>query len=364
MGLTGIFGGKRGRLLETGQTTCYHVGDDGDYEAGLGKAYTILTTGGYSGTSNLDVPSYAAATIAFAATTPGTITDTANGLAHILTGDTIVVKGSASNDGTYAVSTGGVAGTVRTTEATVLEAAGAYVKLYKRAAHSNNAVLDRHTGLMWSRYTSNAERVGAASTGTLNWYDAATCFTLHPAGADLQMIAAPTNTLRIVGGAGEVARYDVGDIIVCSGFANAVNNLPGYYVVSVTVNGADLDIVLDPVNNVLVAEAAGGARDIKLVCRSIFGYAAAARAASLGGHTDWRVPADIELVNLRNTEVATAVPDAVAFPGWPTTAAVWTATTCPAPPTNAMQVLFAYGRLDRSGKTTSTFFVTVLRGGA
>jgi len=62
--------------------------------------------------------------IAFAATTPGTITDTGNGLAFVQTGDTIIVSGSADNEGTYVVSTGNVAGTIRTTEATTLEAAG------------------------------------------------------------------------------------------------------------------------------------------------------------------------------------------------------------------------------------------------
>jgi len=342
MGMGLMFGYRRGRLLQTGQTTPYHVADDGDYEAGLDKVYTIYTADQYSGTVNLDVPHYAAATIAFAATTPGTITDAANGLATFLTGDTIVIRGSALNDGVYAVSTGGVAGTIRTTEPTVLEAAGAPFKIYKRTTHSNNAVWDRRTGRMWSRYTSSAEKVGIASGGLLNWYDAATCFTLHGAAADLQMIAA-SNTLRIVGGAGEIAAYDVGDIIVCSGFANAVNNLPGYYVISVTVAGADLDIVLDPVNNTLISEAAGGARDIKLVCRSIYGYCAAARAVSLGGYTDWRIPYDVELVSLRNMEAPNALPNAAAFPGWPSGSYLWSATTRPHNTSLAMYVDFYIG---------------------
>lgn len=354
-----VFGQRRARLLKTGQTTCYHVGDDGDVEAGLSKDYYVLTTGQYNGTVNLDVPSYANNGIAFAATTPGTITDTGAGLAHVLTGDTIVVKGSGLNDGVYTVSTGGVAGTIRTTEATLLEAAGAYVKIYKRAAHSNNCVLDRRTGLMWSRYTSNGEKVGAASTGILNWYDATTCFTLHPAAADLQMIAA-SNTLRIVGGAGEIARYHVGDIVVCSGFANAANNLPGYYVVSVTVNGADLDIVLNPINNVLVTEAAAGARNIKLVCRSIFGYCAAANAVSLGGYTDWRVPTDIELSNLRNMETPNALPNAVAFPGWPT-AYIWSSATQPNSTTDARVVRFLNGYVVYYTKG-SVYVVGLVRG--
>ena len=355
-----MFGYRRGRLLETGQVTPYHVADDGDYEAGLPQVYTIYTLGQYSGTVNLDVPHYANNGIAFAATTPGTITDAANGLVTFLTGDTVVVKGSVNNDGVYTISTGGVAGVIRTVEPTVLEGAGAYVKLYKRTTHSNNAVWDRKTGRMWSRYTSNAELVGELSTGTLVWYDTARCYTLHPAAADLQMIAA-TSTLRIVGGAGEIARYDVGDIIDCGGFANAANNLTGYPILSVTVNGADLDIVLDPVNNVLVNEAAGGARDIRLVCRSAFGYCAAANAVSLGGYNDWTIPPDTVLASLRNMEAPTARPDAAAFPGWVTTV-VLTSTSYPTDATAVMAVNFFTGGLASAPKVNA-YLTTLVRGG-
>ena len=41
------------RLLKTGQTISYHAGDDGDLELGVPKRYTALTTGQYSGTSNI-----------------------------------------------------------------------------------------------------------------------------------------------------------------------------------------------------------------------------------------------------------------------------------------------------------------------
>ena len=39
--------------LKTGQTTSYETGDDGDLELGVSKKYTALTTGQYSGTSNI-----------------------------------------------------------------------------------------------------------------------------------------------------------------------------------------------------------------------------------------------------------------------------------------------------------------------
>lgn len=39
--------------LKTGQTIKYHDGDDGDFEKGVAKSYTILATGQYSGTTNI-----------------------------------------------------------------------------------------------------------------------------------------------------------------------------------------------------------------------------------------------------------------------------------------------------------------------
>ena len=162
---------RAGLLLKTGQTTPYSSElDDGYYEKGLAKRYAILTTGQYANTSNIDLIHLTGTGIAFAATTPGTITDTGNGLAIFKTDDVLIVTGSASNDGTYNISTGNVAGTIRTTEATVLEAAGATVSLAKREALSNNCVLDLNTGLMWARYTSAQNAVmGAASNGKMPW---------------------------------------------------------------------------------------------------------------------------------------------------------------------------------------------------
>lgn len=51
---------KRGLLLATGQTTSYGSGtgvDDGALQKGIVKAYTILTTGQYSGTTNITINS-------------------------------------------------------------------------------------------------------------------------------------------------------------------------------------------------------------------------------------------------------------------------------------------------------------------
>lgn len=43
--------------LQTGQTTSYETGDDGDLEKGIAKEYTILTTGRYAGTINITINS-------------------------------------------------------------------------------------------------------------------------------------------------------------------------------------------------------------------------------------------------------------------------------------------------------------------
>jgi len=350
------------RLLQTGQTTVYHAGDDGAYQKGAAKpaaSYDIKTTGSQSGTTAVDCPHYAAATLAFVAATKK-ITDSANGLATILTGDTIRVRGSTSNDGIYTVATGGVAGEIVTTEALVDGIAGAYVSLYKRALPSNNTVRDLNTGLEWLRYTTGgpALKLGPVSDGTLSWYDATKCYTLHPAAADVAMIAG--NILRVTG-TDESTRYHPGDLLVCAGFANAVNNLPGYPVVSVSFTGGNTDIVLNPLGATLVAEAAAGSRSISLVCRSIFGFAAAANAVALGGFTDWRIPNDVELKNLCDMEAPTAAPEATAFPSWPLSDYFWSATTLPSSTTNAMVVYFYNGNVVSVAKA-ATYYCALVRG--
>jgi len=41
------------KILKTGQTVSYQVGDDGDLESGVSRSYTVLTTGQYSGAINI-----------------------------------------------------------------------------------------------------------------------------------------------------------------------------------------------------------------------------------------------------------------------------------------------------------------------
>ena len=344
------------------QTTKFAAGDSGDYRHGIAPAYNILTTDQYSGTVNLDVAAYAAPTISFDAATKE-IRDSANGMAQFKTGDTIVIYGSVGNNlAVLTVATGNDATKAIVAEAIIDEAAGAYVTILKRAAHSNNAVADLNTQLMWARYTSKGEKLGVASGGKLTWNDAATSCTLHPAAADLS-IDATTKILKIAGGAAEIVRYKTGTQIVLSGFANSANNLAGGFRVDVVAaNGADLDITLWPgYRNTLVTEAAGGSRSIKLVTNNIFSYAAAANAASLGGFTDWRPPEDRDMVDIRDMEQPTAVPNSAAFPSWPTDDYIWSATTTPTTTSYAVFVSFVNGSVYYSLKTTA-YYAALLRG--
>jgi len=354
-----------GGLPKTMQTTSYHVGDNGDLETGVNQSFTVLTTGQFSGTTAIDHPHYAAATLTFAAA-DDSITDAAAGLVTFLDADTIRVRGSALNDGVYTVSvgTGATAGHFHVDQPLADEAAGAYVTICKRASPSNNAVIDNNTGIMWKRYptalTAGSEKVGVASNGLMNWYDTGTCYTLHPAAADLQMM---TTGIKIVGGAAELPRYFAGMVIDPSGFANAVNNFPGYRVTSVAVNGADLDILLWCGNNILIAEAAAGARDIRVECRSIFAYCGAANAASFGGYTNWRIPNDIELVSIRDMEAPTGVPNAVAFPNWSAAGSYIWSSTYRVDATHFANLYFMdVGWITANDKTLNVFACEIIRG--
>lgn len=349
-------GAAEGGLLETGQTTCYSVFDDGDQEIGLDKAYTVLTLGDYSGNTNIEVAHYAAGTISF--TLAGSVVaDAAGGLVTFLAGDTVVIKGSALNDGVYTVAVGANPAQFTTVEALVDEVAGAVVSLYKRAAHSNNAVDDDEKGLQWSRNTSTAERVGPTSNGLLNWYDVATRFTIYT-GANTVSVIMPGNIIRVIGGAA-LTQFHVGDMIQCAGFANPDNNLPNMYVVSATINGADLDIVVDPGEEVLIAEGAVG-DTIYLNCRSIYNYMAGARSASLSNLTDWRPPNEEEIQSIKNMEVPSGAPDAVAFPVWPGATYVWSSTTAPNDVTQAIACRYGRGTVINFAKT-ATYYCALVR---
>ena len=159
--------GYTSKLLKTGQTTQYDSElDDGYYEVGVAKSYTVNTTGAQSGTTNVDLAHYisGAGAISFNNTTKK-ITDSGSGLAIFKTGD-IILTSSANNPGPFTVTTGNVAGEIVCSGATFTDEtpAGA-VTISKREAISNNTVLDNNTGLTWLRYPSL--KMGAKSNGAL-----------------------------------------------------------------------------------------------------------------------------------------------------------------------------------------------------
>lgn len=161
--------GYTSKLIKTGQTTQYDSElDDGYYEVGVAKSYTINTTGAQSGTSNVDLAHYAggAGAIAFNNTTHK-ITDSGNGLAMFKTND-VILTDSAANPGPFTVTTGNVAGEIVCSGATFTDEtpAGA-VTISKREAISNNTVLDNNTGLEWMR--SPFVKMGSSSNGKVPW---------------------------------------------------------------------------------------------------------------------------------------------------------------------------------------------------
>jgi len=169
-GASAIWTAFRARLLKTGQTTQYNSElDDGYYEKGFAKAYEILTAGQFSGTVNVDLIHLTNAGISFDS---GTKEIRAAGLMGIFVaggGETIVVTGSTSNDGTYTTASAD-ANKIVVNEALADEAAGATVSIAKRESHSNNCVLDLMTGLMWMRYGSYSPgKMGDAGDGKMPW---------------------------------------------------------------------------------------------------------------------------------------------------------------------------------------------------
>jgi len=94
----------------------------------------------------------------------------------------------------------------------------------------------------------------------------------------------------------------------------------------------------------------------------IFAFVAAANAAKLAGYSDWRIPNETELANLRDMEQPDAAPDAVAFPGWPTSDWFWSSTTFPSSVDSAMIVHFYSGYVGADSKVNG-HFVALVRGG-
>ncbi len=360
----------KGLPLATGQSTVYAARDDADILAGLPKPtarYQVNTAGPFSLTTPVYLPCFAQSDLIF--TVIGrTITSVTGGLTAIIAGDRIRLRGSTLNDisaaadGCYLVTTA-IANTITldaTTPPVADEISAVPITIAKQALHSNNTVLDLNTGLEWLRYGSySPAKLGAASDGLLLW--TATTVTIHAAAANLQMIAGGKGlcTVKVVGHAGEILRYWPGYSYSFTGFANAVNKLPGFRCVSVTVNGLDLDLVMATGNRTCIAEVAGVNGAINLSCNGIFGFANACIAAGVGGYSDWRVMNSFECWGIPNLQ--TDYPDAAVFPSVPGDT-LWTASTSHQ---NTSAAFRSYGGIAEQFPVTKTNvgFAMLVRGG-
>lgn len=270
---------------------------------------TALDTGQYSGTFDFEVVAKVKNTLSFASGTKR-ITDSANQMTQIKTGDTIRVVGSVSNDGLYKVATGSIAGYCVVNEALVDEVAGAWIQLHKKASLSNNCVYDRRTGLIWAK-NCMPNTLGVtgyycfATGGTLN------VVTAHAADGNVGFDA-PTCTFRVVGGAGELPKYRAGMTIGASGFTNPHTNLLGYPILSVAVDGADLLIQVKDIGQTKVTEAPGGSRALLLGMSTFQSVLSWANTYGFAGHYDWRVPSAQEFLSLVNFSNYYCVPSGFA----------------------------------------------------
>lgn len=92
----------------------------------------------------------------------------------------------------------------------------------------------------------------------------------------------------------------------------------------------------------------------------IFPFAAAANAALLAGHTNWRVPNLLQLLSILDYEATNAMPNATAFPSFPSIF-MFTSTTAPNAITFALQVSSVSGQVSGLLKT-STLQILLVRG--
>ncbi len=159
-------------LYATGQITGYPVGseemDDAYYLKGEPKAYLVLTLNQFADTVNIDLTHLVSDSGAFVALTQ-TYTDAGKCGVFLTTGgETIIITGSASNNGTF-TSVSATANTLVVTAGFVNEADAPSTTFKKREAHSNACVLDLNSrkGLMWSQTVSGS--MGVAGDGKMPW---------------------------------------------------------------------------------------------------------------------------------------------------------------------------------------------------
>ena len=158
---------KKALLLSTGQTTQYSSElDDGNYEKGIVKSYTVLTTGSQSGTTNIDLNHLVSETGAFTLADQKYTDAGKCGVFKAGGGETIIITGSVSNNGTF-TTVAADANSITFASGIVNEADAPSTTFAKREAVSNNCIIDNNTGLMWLR--SLVTKMGIAGDGKMPW---------------------------------------------------------------------------------------------------------------------------------------------------------------------------------------------------
>jgi hypothetical protein len=149
-------------LLATGATVQYDSElDDGYYEKGVVKSYSVTVSGT---TTNVDLTHLISETGAFTAADK-TYTDAGKcGVFKAAGGETIVISGSASNNGVFTTASA-TANTVVFVEAIADEADAPATTFKKREVISNDTVLDNNTGLTWLR--NDSYKLGILGTGVM-----------------------------------------------------------------------------------------------------------------------------------------------------------------------------------------------------
>lgn len=159
-------------VLKTGQKTQYSSElDDGHYETGVAKSYTVNTSGAQSGTTNVDITLIDGSTdISFDATSKEIRGTGLFKLFKTAGTETIVVSGAANvgNNGQFTTAATGDDNKIIVTGTLTDESAGSAITIKKREAISNNTVLDNNTGLTWTRYPP-AKLGQQEATGKFFW---------------------------------------------------------------------------------------------------------------------------------------------------------------------------------------------------
>jgi hypothetical protein len=179
--------------------------------------------------------------------------------------------------------------------------------------------------------------------------------------SDVTLTGTTTNGNMVISGLPSTAGLRIGMAITGTGVgvASTIASIDSATQITGTVNSS-ASATVSVTFTTLATETAAGSRSIKVVCNNIFAYAAMCNAVALGGYSDWRIPSDMELANLRNMSTNPAVPDATAFPTWPTDATqVWSSTKNPKVVAEAQSVLFTYGDIYDINKTTAQYCAIV-----